>query len=247
MRGACPSPNTSHKRPGRGHGPQGFKGHVRIYRGGIKRTMPKHFGELRKRGAAADHLYRQTVTKQMCGTSSGALDSARASAARTMCPTAVRRSHRRAYTRAGKHVRTHLSGWSLQRYWENASPTSAISGNGSITRPLPRIMIFPVRQRMSSSSSRTVSPVRSPSLASSNKAARSRRPTSVDGSVAAITRTVSSGDRKTGGAVRCGLQTVGTEADRCRSGLRSFPSQYPSGSVCPTTAPLTSRFLSPVP
>jgi len=36
--------------------------------------MPKHFGDLCKRGAAADHLCSQTVTKQMCGTSSGALD-----------------------------------------------------------------------------------------------------------------------------------------------------------------------------
>src|SRR5208337_3764242 len=40
-------------------------------------------------------------------------------------------------------------------------------------------------------------------------------------------------------------------AHRRRSGLRSFPPQYPSGSVCPTTAPRpavsTCRFLSPVP
>src|SRR5262245_32957065 len=74
MRSACSSPDTSHERPGRGHGSQGFKGHVRIYSGGIQRTMPEHFGDLRKRGATADHLCCQTMTEQMCGTSSGALD-----------------------------------------------------------------------------------------------------------------------------------------------------------------------------
>ena len=40
-------------------------------------------------------------------------------------------------------------------------------------------------------------------------------------------------------------------APRRSSGLRSFPPQYPSGSVCPTTAPppaaSTCRFLFPVP
>src|ERR1019366_5232908 len=39
-------------------------------------------------------------------------------------------------------------------------------------------------------------------------------------------------------------------AHRRRSGLRSFPPQYPSGSACPTTAPPPAasacRFLSPV-
>jgi len=37
--------------------------------------MPEHFGDLRERGAVADHLRCQTVAKQMCGTPSGASDS----------------------------------------------------------------------------------------------------------------------------------------------------------------------------
>ena len=37
--------------------------------------MPEHFGDLCKRGAAADHLRCQTVAKQMCRTPSRASDS----------------------------------------------------------------------------------------------------------------------------------------------------------------------------
>ena len=43
---------------------------------------------------------------------------------------------------SGSRIRCPLCGWSRRKddLW------SCTSGNGSITRPLPRIMIFPVRQ-----------------------------------------------------------------------------------------------------
>ena len=122
-----------------------------------------------------------------------------ASARLTMWPTAAGpvRPIRGAQIRR-KTRRDALTPRSSRRYRARASPMSESSGKWSTIRPLPRTTISPARQRISSSSSETISPARRPSRASRSKMAWSRRPLSVDRSVADSTRSTSSGERNAG-------------------------------------------------
>ena len=156
--------------------------------------------------------------------------------------------------RCGARARRNTSrheprGRPARRYSTSARPTSSGNGSRSLADPLPRIVSSPARQSMSSSDKPATSKERNPNRASSVRIAKSRRPTTVERSQLASSRSTCPASRARGSEASRQPATLGTacangtgtQPSRCRNEAATAGRSSASSPRTPRAAPSGTR------